>query len=304
MVEQINKPQKLFVTHSSKDKVYMEALTDLFRYIGIPDCSIICTSIPGYGIPGGTDIYAWLSEQFTKCDLHVVFALSHNYYKSPACLNEMGACWVTKTTNTLLLLPNFEYSDIKGCINPNTMGIKLDGDRDELVHRMNEFKDVLIKKFRLSEISAVRWEKHRNNFINTIDQISSKSDNYINHNDESMNIQADYNEHSTFIPVKPAFLLVYAHDWNCQIMKITNLGSPTKIIVGDMDFTPNESKKESAQWQDALDQLVQWGWVKPVGYKGMIYELTGTGFDKAEWLKESMKIDTNNNPIDEIRHFD
>lgn len=45
------KPHKLFISHSSKDKEYMDALVELLEDIGMPDGSFVCTSVPGHGIP-------------------------------------------------------------------------------------------------------------------------------------------------------------------------------------------------------------------------------------------------------------
>ena len=108
------KPNKLFISHSSKDVEYIKLFVELLEDIGMPDGSIVCTSVAGHGIPGGEKIYQWLRKQFVECDIRVVFALSHNYYASPASLNEMGAAWITRSTDTLLLLPGFDFSDIKG----------------------------------------------------------------------------------------------------------------------------------------------------------------------------------------------
>lgn len=165
------KPQKVFISHSSHDKAYVEALVELLEDLGMPDGSIVCTSVPGHGIPGGTKIYDWLRDQFISCDLRVVFALSNNYYNSPASLNEMGAAWVTKATDTLILLPEFDFSGIKGCVDPTEVGMKLDGDEEELKHRLNEFKDTLIAEHGLSNITSARWERIRNRFIESIREI-------------------------------------------------------------------------------------------------------------------------------------
>lgn len=35
-----------------------------------------------------------------------------------------------------------------------------------------------------------------------------------------------------------------------------------------------------------------------------MYELTGTGYRKADMLKEGMGIDTTNEPLEEIKEFD
>jgi hypothetical protein len=69
-----------------------------------------------------------------------MFALSHNYYASAASLNEMGAAWVTKASDTLLLLPGFKFSEIEGCVDPREMGISFGMDDSELKHRLNGFK--------------------------------------------------------------------------------------------------------------------------------------------------------------------
>ncbi len=106
------------------------------------------------------------------------------------------------------------------------------------------------------------------------------------------------------IPVDSAFLLVYAAEGDGQILKIQALDSPTQIFISGKQFMADNSKRESARWTEALDRLVEWGWVKAVGYKGEIFELTGTGYSKADWLKENMEIDTSREPLDELKEFE
>ena len=92
------------------------------------------------------------------------------------------------------------------------------------------------------------------------------------------------------IPVDSAFLLVYAADGDGQILKIRTLDSPTQIFTSGKQFMADNSKRESARWEEALDRLIEWGWVKAVGYKGEIFELTGTGYSKADWLKNIIQL--------------
>ena len=106
------------------------------------------------------------------------------------------------------------------------------------------------------------------------------------------------------IPVESAFLLVYAADGDGQIIKIQTLDSPTQIFTSGKKFMSDNSKRESARWVEALDRLIEWGWVKSLGYKGEIFELTGTGYKKADWLKEGMGIDTSKDPLDELKEFE
>lgn len=300
------KPHKLFISHSSKDKEYMEALAEMLEDIGMPDGSFVCTSVPGHGIPGGAKIFDWLRDQFLTCDLRVMFALSHNYYASAASLNEMGAAWVTKATDTLLLLPGFKFSEIDGCVDPREMGISFGSDDSELKHRLNEFKDTLISEHHLPAITQARWERHRDKFIKTIREIAEKK---AAEEESEDHIEGEYtpvvgqNDVGS-IPVEPAFLLVYAAAGNGQIMKVQTLGSPTQVSASGKEFMADMSQRESARWVEALDLLITWGWVKAVGHKGQIYELTGTGYKKADWLKDGMQINTDNEPLEELKGFE
>lgn len=175
MSEGEKKQSKVFISHSSDDKEYVTAFVELLEDIGMPDDAIVCTSVPGHGIPGGQKIYDWLREQFQNYELRMIFVLSKNYYDSPTSLNEMGAAWLTKTKDTLMLLPGFDFPDIKGCIDPSEIGIKLDGDEEELRHRLGELKDMLITEYSLSRINVTRWERHRNQFIERIQEISNET---------------------------------------------------------------------------------------------------------------------------------
>ena len=168
------KEHKLFISHSSDDKEYMTALIEMLESIGMTNDSIVCTSVSGYGIPEGDDIYDWLREQFVNCDLRVLFVLSKNYYKSEACLNEMGAAWITKATYSMLLLPGFGFGDIKGCINSRRIGISFGSSEEELKHRLNELKEKLVSEHNLQTIPPIRWESHRDKFINTVREISER----------------------------------------------------------------------------------------------------------------------------------
>lgn len=97
--------------------------------------------------------------------------LSDNYYGSPACLNEMGAAWVLKKEYTSILLPKFEYKEIKGAVNPNKIGMKLDDEEELLKKRLGELKNIISKRFNIS-VPDMRWEKKRNDFIKKMKELS------------------------------------------------------------------------------------------------------------------------------------
>lgn len=63
------------------------------------------------------------------------------------------------------------------------------------------------------------------------------------------------------IPVDSAFLLVYAADGDGRILRIRTLSSPVQITTSGKQFMADDSQRESAKWQEALDRLIEWGWV-------------------------------------------
>ncbi len=302
------KEHKLFISHSSADKEYMTALVELLEGIGISSDSLVCSSVPGYGIPLGNDIYDWLRDRFVKDDLRVLFALSQNYYVSPACLNEMGAAWITKPQVTLLLLPGFDFKDIKGCVNSREIGISMDSSDDELKNQLNVFKEMLVKEHNLQAKPQIRWESHRDKFVNTVREINKRKKNAAEESgdeksEDHLPIVGQDNVGS--IPVEPAFLLVYAAAGDGHIMRITDIdGAPTCIVIPGRKIMADLSHRESARWQEALDQLIVWGWIKQCNNSNEMYELTGTGYRKADMLKECMSIDTTKEPLEEIKEFD
>ena len=70
-----------------------------------------------------------------------------------------------------IILPGFDFSDLSGCIDPYQIQIKLDGEIEELKHRLGELKNDIIQEFGLRKISETRWEKIRGEFLDTIKKI-------------------------------------------------------------------------------------------------------------------------------------
>lgn len=162
---------KIFISHSSEDLKYVEPFVELLADIGLTNENLFCSSVPDYAIPLNQDIFDYLASLFHNYKLYVVFMLSNNYYESPVCLNEMGAAWVLKSEYTSILLPGFEYKEIKGAVNPNKIGMKLDDEEELLKKRLGELKNLMSKEFGIS-VPDMRWEKKRNDFIEMMKSIS------------------------------------------------------------------------------------------------------------------------------------
>jgi hypothetical protein len=168
---------KIFISHSSANKEYGNALVELLRGVGISENEIIFTSNIAYGIPIGQNIYNWLKSQISEKPF-VIYLLSKEYYSSIACLNEMGAAWIIENEHAMLFTPNFELSSKEfqnGAIDPRKIGFYIN-DEERLLsfiqHLDNYFtiskNSVIInqklKKY-LQEIAGILNVKQNANFI-------------------------------------------------------------------------------------------------------------------------------------------
>lgn len=155
----INEKRKaIFISHSSKDIRYVEAIVDLLEKIGLRETQIFCSSFPEYGIPLGENIFDYLKSQFNLLDLTVLFVLSDNYYKSEICLNEMGAAWVLKQKAFPIILPEFSVEQMKGVIS-GSKALLLGSDEKYLKSDLDNLKKYIENNFSLEKIASNDWEK-------------------------------------------------------------------------------------------------------------------------------------------------
>lgn len=164
-------PQKeplLFISHSSANESIAENLVQLLRTLGFNNHNLFCSSVPGYDIREGEDIYDTLASKFQNYNIFVIFLLSKEYYESAACLNEMGATWVLKANYSTIVCPGFSIPEIKGAVNPSKMAVVLE-DAKRVNGKLNQLKDRLINFFNLPEIDDdTIWESDRDKFIESI----------------------------------------------------------------------------------------------------------------------------------------
>ncbi len=155
----------LFISHSEIDKNYIEAFIDLIKDIGINEkVDILCSSLPDYWIPVGQNIYDYLKNNLNNNEAYVIMFLSDNYYTSAACLNEMGAAWILSREVTAILLPTFEFNEIRGAIDPRNVSFKLD-----MKDRVKEFVGNLLVKYKVENCNN-NLDKEIDEFINKIQE--------------------------------------------------------------------------------------------------------------------------------------
>jgi hypothetical protein len=161
----------IFVSHSSKDAAYGDALVDLLRDAGVGAKEIVYTSNPAYGIPISSNIFDWLKSR-VKEQPCVIYLLSEEYYESVACLNEMGAAWVIESKGFMLFVPGFNLRSHEfnsGALDPRHIGFFLD-DED----RVTEFIEALRADFSIID-NPVLINQSIRRYIDKIGKLKSPS---------------------------------------------------------------------------------------------------------------------------------
>lgn len=143
-----NEKPVIFLSHSSSDKKYGDALRNYIVGLGVPNESLIYTSHPLHKVPLDQNIYDFLRRQISG-NVFVIILWSNSYLDSPACLNEMGAAWVAKKDYTNIYVPSFDFGNPKYhqcAVDTRKMGAVLNGN-DNCKASMIEFKQKILKLF-------------------------------------------------------------------------------------------------------------------------------------------------------------
>ncbi|MED1420658.1 toll/interleukin-1 receptor domain-containing protein [Bacillus smithii] len=153
--------KKIFISHSSEDRKIVTELVNLLENMGIKSNQIFCSSLDGYGIPLGDNFLEKIKSELND-DVMVLFVLTENFYKSPVCMCEMGAAWVQSKHHIPIVVPPFDFSNIRGVIQL-TQGIKI----NEKGH-LNTLLTDICNKFQIPQPEINIWERKRKKFIEDI----------------------------------------------------------------------------------------------------------------------------------------
>lgn len=269
-IKRVVKQPKIFISHKTEDKPYVEKIVGLIEYIGVKREDIFCSSMAGYGVPNSKDIFEFLREQFEKYELFMVFVHSQNYYNSPVSLNEMGAAWALRNDYISILLPTFDFSEMNGVINSKTAGIKLDADIYEVKDRLNQLRRTLANIFRLDDKENIAWEKARDTFIeevnNIVPQIKVKA---VKKNSERLSECAEE-------------LLLNASKTDKSRLLISKTLSDTTIQTTPKCYSTSMGDREFSRWEAALSELTRGGYLERYGKSNALIKVTDKGYTYLE----------------------
>ena len=156
----------VFISHSSKDKDFVDALVNLLDDMGFTKETLFCSSVREYGIPLSGDIFETIRGLFLEHDLYVIFIHSPRFYGSAVSLNEMGAAWVLKTDFCSFLTNDMKYDKMIGVVNNAKLSIKV--DEDEAKGLLNDLYKHLVAMFSLQEMDMNKWERKRDQFLQVV----------------------------------------------------------------------------------------------------------------------------------------
>ncbi len=129
-LEQQRKAPIIFLSHSSRDKKYADALRDFIVGLGAKEEQLIYTSHELHRIPLDANIYDYLFQNIHQ-DVFMLILWSDTYLDSPACLCELGALRVTNGDYTNIYTPKFSTDNpkLRKCpFSQDKFGIKINSD--------------------------------------------------------------------------------------------------------------------------------------------------------------------------------
>lgn len=162
----------IFLSHKSDDKKFGDALRDFIIGLGVKNNQLIYTSHPMNKIPMDRYIYQYLRENIHS-EIFMIILWSNQYLESPACLNEMGAAWVTQADYTNIYVPAFSFGNPKYhqcAVDTNKMGAVLNGD-EHCKASMLELKNKIVSMFNI-DIEEKEVMFLLDNFISKIKEIN------------------------------------------------------------------------------------------------------------------------------------
>ncbi|MEX0649043.1 MAG: toll/interleukin-1 receptor domain-containing protein [Balneolaceae bacterium] len=234
---------KIFISHSSKDVEYGNALVDLLTGVGINGDHIIFTSNDAYGIPISQNIFNWLKDRISEGP-HVLYLLSPDYYTSVACLNEMGAAWIVENQHSMIFTPNFKldsYEFQNGALDPREIGFFINNQ-----DRITDFIESLKKQFSISNKPVIINQKVRE-FISRVESIRKQN---CNKSTVAEDIGVD---NSSVEDKKPLVNTFQENETNTKQVKISTKSKVNKSVNFDQLILEKLTDEEILLFQYIMD---------------------------------------------------
>ncbi len=284
----------IFLSHAPSDTEYAQAVAELLISMGLHDDEIVCSSLAPYSEPLENGVYTWLQEN--QRPLFVLYLLSHNYYSSASCLNEMGALWAFKSTWLSLLAPGFTFEEMDGVAASVRDGIRLDPkENSRLPDLLDRLCSSMTRLFSLRPMDESSWLRRREAFMQKITSLSDASDKLAFQKLQASEDNAEEVD-SRNLTLDACLLLVYAADSPSGLISMSTDLTGITVSIGLIRFNRDESFEEITRWRSAINRLVRLGLANLIDRTEMVYALTPRGRRLAAQARERYQIDTSQHP--------
>lgn len=171
-----NDYEMMFLSHCSKDKEQVDAFVQLLNDIGIPvpkqneKNMIFYSSHDDYGVKN-CRAFDENIKSIMQSHYHTIYIFWYTdyFFKSIACMNEVGAVWVLDKPYYEIFHPDLKREDTKGLLNDRKISF-VSTDKN----RLNNFKGEIERMFDLTPITTSQWEIKRDEYIQKINKIVEK----------------------------------------------------------------------------------------------------------------------------------
>lgn len=143
----LEEAMKIFVSHSSADKLIAEAFVDLLRSaLPLTAKDIRCTSVDGYKLPAGTNSDEQLRQEVFESQAFLAL-LSPSSLQSIYVMFELGARWGTKRYLAPVMVAGVTPSALKAPLSAiHAVSGTSEGDLYQLIETLSERLDVKPEK--------------------------------------------------------------------------------------------------------------------------------------------------------------
>lgn len=259
------KKRKIFISHSSADKKFAEALVDLLNVMGLGQEDIFCSSVPGYWIGNGRNFLDEIKTYFVNYDLFVIFIHSPRFYNSHISLNEMGAAWVLQSEYCSFLTSDMEYDKMDAVVTSHEIAVKV--NVDDAQSRLNDWKMRVLDWFSKSDIDANVWERSRDKFLNEVNALSYSS---------------IHETRTVLTPKDIERLKVWIEANDNQLFQVWYTGESAVFGLGAKNQYEVNSARDMAEWRGFFKRLIELRLIEHIGYtrdgKHPIYQLTESAY--------------------------
>lgn len=157
--------KKIFISHSSDDKVIVDTFIDLILQGGlsIKIDEIFCISTDGSKIKSGEDWRNAIKDSLTSAKINFLI-ITPNYKESEVCLNEMGAAWVSNAKVLPMIIEPINYESVGIIQQPKQIEKLLDEKS------LDRIRDLLQEELEIptTRIKSDRWTAKKKEFITVI----------------------------------------------------------------------------------------------------------------------------------------